>query len=143
MLLPEGVEELPEDVENPRLILANWLANPEHPLTARVFVNRIWTFHFGKGIVNTPNDFGFMGDRPSHPELLDWLATEYMANGWRMKPLHKMIMMSAAYRQASENPTHYEAGMARTPTIACCGMRPCAGSRPKRCATPCCRSPAD
>ncbi|MBI1354967.1 MAG: DUF1553 domain-containing protein [Acidobacteria bacterium] len=113
VLLPEGTEQMAPDTRNPRLILANWLANPEHPLTARVFVNRIWTFHFGKGIVNTPNDFGFMGDRPSHPELLDWLATEYMANGWRMKPLHKMILMSATYRQASESPAMQEAGMAK------------------------------
>ncbi len=113
VLLPEGSEELPGGTENPRLILANWLADPQNPLTARVYANRIWTFHFGKGIVNTPNDFGFMGDRPSHPELLDWLTTELVDNGWRMKPLHKLVLMSATFRQASKNPDYHEAAMAK------------------------------
>ncbi len=110
---PKARRRLPGDTENPRLILANWLADPDHPLTARVYANRIWTFHFGKGIVNTPNDFGFMGDRPSHPELLDWLTVEFLDNGWKMKPLHKLILMSATYRQASKNPAHDEAAMAK------------------------------
>jgi hypothetical protein len=78
-----------------------------------VIVNRIWTFHFSKGIVNTPNDFGFMGDRPSHPELLDYLATELEQNGWRMKPIHKMILMSSSFRQASENSRYEGAAMAK------------------------------
>jgi hypothetical protein len=113
VLLPEGADTIPAAAENPRLILANWFADPKHPLTSRVMVNRIWTFHFGKGIVNTPNDFGFMGDRPSHPELLDYLARELEANGWRMKAIHKMILMSSAFRQASKNPAYEEAGMAK------------------------------
>jgi len=113
VLIPDNAEELPGDTENPRLILANWLADPDHPLTARVYANRIWTFHFGKGIVNTPNDFGFMGDRPSHPELLDWLTAEFLESGWKMKPLHKMILMSATFRQASKNPAHEQAAMAK------------------------------
>lgn len=111
VLLPDEEPTIPADAKNPRLILANWLADPKHPLTARVWVNRIWTGHFGKGIVNTPNDFGFMGDRPSHPELLDWLACEFVAEGWKSKPLHKTILMSSAYRQASKNPAYFEAGM--------------------------------
>jgi len=69
-----------------------------------VMVNRIWGYHFGRAIVATPNDFGRMGMRPSHPELLDWLANEFVNNGWRMKPLHKLIVMSRAYRQSSDSP---------------------------------------
>ncbi len=110
VLLPDGAEALAADTENPRLILANWLADPDHPLTPRVTVNRAWTYHFGKGIVNTPNDFGFMGDRPSHPELLDYLAEQFVEHGWRMKPIHRMILMSSTYRQAAENPAMAELG---------------------------------
>lgn len=85
-----------------RLALASWIANPKNPLTARVIVNRIWYYHFGTGIVNTPSDFGLMGDRPSHPELLDWLAVWFMDNGWSLKKLHKLILSSQAYQQASQ-----------------------------------------
>jgi hypothetical protein len=84
-----------------RLTLANWIASRENPLTARVMVNRIWQHHFGKGIVRSPNDFGKQGDRPTHPELLDWLANEFMSGGWRMKHLHRLIMTSQAYQMAS------------------------------------------
>lgn len=86
-----------------RLTLANWIASTNNPLTARVLVNRIWQMHFGKGLVATPNDFGLAGARPTHPELLDWLASEFMANGWSMKKLHRLIVTSATYRQASAN----------------------------------------
>jgi hypothetical protein len=113
VLIPEGSEATPAATENPRLILANWFADPKHPLTSRVIVNRIWTFHFGKGIVNTPNDFGFMGDRPSHPELLDFLAEQLEESGWRMKAIHKMILMSSSFRQSSKNAAYEEAGMAK------------------------------
>jgi hypothetical protein len=82
-----------------RLDLARAIA--DHPLTARVFVNRVWQHHFGRGIVGTPNDFGLRGDRPTHPELLDYLATEFVANGWHLKPIHRMIVRSNAYRQSS------------------------------------------
>jgi hypothetical protein len=78
--------------------------NPDNPLTARVMVNRLWQYHFGRGIVSTANDFGRMGGKPSHPELLDYLANQFVANGWEMKPLHRMILLSSAYRQASESP---------------------------------------
>jgi hypothetical protein len=85
-----------------RLRLAEWIANPNNPLTARVMVNRIWHYHFGRGIVGTPNDFGFNGDRPTNPKLLDWLASEFMAKGWRLKPLHRLILLSNTYRQSSQ-----------------------------------------
>ena len=84
-----------------RLAFANWLTQPGHPLTARVMVNRIWLLHFGEGIVSTPDNFGTTGAAPSHPELLDWLATEFVERGWSVKGLHRLILTSRAYRQAS------------------------------------------
>jgi hypothetical protein len=84
-----------------RLALAQWLTRPDHPLTARVIVNRVWLYHFGEGIVRTPDDFGSQGAAPTHPELLDWLATGLVENGWSLKWLHKQMMLSAAYRQSS------------------------------------------
>ena len=84
-----------------RLALARWLTSPENPLTARAAVNRTWQHHFGVGIVATPENFGELGTRPTHPELLDWLAVDLMNNGWRMKRLHRLIMTSTAYRQSS------------------------------------------
>ena len=84
-----------------RLALANWLTDPKHPLTSRVLVNRIWMHHFGRGLVPTPGDFGRLGERPTHPELLDWLAAEFMAKGWSVKHLHRLILTSTAYRQSS------------------------------------------
>jgi len=85
-----------------RKALANWVASSDNPLTARVMVNRIWQYHFGRGLVATPSDFGHRGGMPSHPELLDWLATEFVNNGWSMKKLHKLIMTSSVYMQSSE-----------------------------------------
>jgi hypothetical protein len=91
-----------------RLALARWITDPAHPLTARVLVNRLWQHHFGEGIASTPSDFGLNGARPTHPELLDWLATEFMANPghqpggpWSMKRIHRLIVLSATYRQSS------------------------------------------
>jgi mono/diheme cytochrome c family protein len=84
-----------------RLTLANWIASTNNPLTARVLVNRVWQSHFGKGLVATPNDFGLAGARPTHPELLDWLASEFMRTGWSVKLLHRLIVTSATYRQSS------------------------------------------
>ena len=89
------------DTSGRRLALARWLVQPNHPLTARVMVNRIWQHHFGTGLVATPGDFGHTGARPSHPELLDWLATEFVHRGWSLKEMHKLMMTSAAYRQSS------------------------------------------
>jgi hypothetical protein len=84
-----------------RLELARWIVDPENPLTARVIVNRLWTWHFGNGIVDTPSNFGVLGSNPSHPELLDFLARRFVRDGWSLKKFHRMVMTSATYRQAS------------------------------------------
>lgn len=84
-----------------RTALANWLASADNPLTARVMVNRIWNYHFGQGIAPSPSDFGLMGGRPTHPELLDWLASEFVQTGWDIKKMHKLIVTSDTYRQSS------------------------------------------
>jgi hypothetical protein len=84
-----------------RLWLARWMTSPENPLTARVMVSRIWQHHFGQGLVASANDFGVAGQAPSHPELLDWLAAEFMASGWRLKPLHRRIVLSNTYQMGS------------------------------------------
>jgi hypothetical protein len=81
--------------------LAEWVAHPANPLTARVIVNRVWHYHFGTGLVATPNDLGRNGDRPSHPELLDWLAADFLRHGTRLKTLHRRIMLSNTYRRSS------------------------------------------
>ncbi|MDX1984711.1 MAG: DUF1549 and DUF1553 domain-containing protein [Bryobacteraceae bacterium] len=114
VLLPEAAPEMPLETEKPRLKLAEWIVDPANPLTARVMVNRIWQYHFGRGIVSTPNDFGRMGTMPSHPALLDWLANRYVEGGWVMKPMHRMILMSNAYRQASRSPLE-KAAMEKDP----------------------------
>ena len=84
-----------------RLAFARWLTQPDHPLTSRVMVNRIWLNHFGRGIVSTPSNFGLTGAPPTHPELLDWLAREFVRQGWSIKAMHRLMMMSAAYRQST------------------------------------------
>ena len=85
-----------------RLAFARWLTEPNHPLTARVFVNRVWKHHFGRGIVATLDNFGRAGERPTHPQLLDWLATEFVRNNWSIKALHRLLMTSTTYRQSSD-----------------------------------------
>src|SRR5205085_1330543 len=84
-----------------RLTLARWLVDRKAPTTARAFVNRVWQAYFGTGLVGTPEEFGLQGERPSHPELLDWLACEFMDRGWGVKHLHRLIVTSATYRQSS------------------------------------------
>lgn len=86
-----------------RTALANWIADPENPLTARVMVNRIWQYHFGRGLVATPSDFGTRSGKPTHPELLDWLASEFMSNQWSMKHIHRLVMNSAAYQRGTNS----------------------------------------
>lgn len=97
-----------ESVQTPekssgRLDLANWLTSKDNPLTSRVFVNRVWNWHFGTGIVSTPSDFGMRGDRPTHPELLDWLANDFIESGYSLKHLHRQIMLSRTYQLSSNN----------------------------------------
>ncbi len=87
-----------------RLALAHWLTQPDHPLTARVFVNRVWHHHFGRGIVETLGNFGHSGSLPTHPELLDWLTVDFIEHGWSIKRLHRQIMLSTAYQQSSRRP---------------------------------------
>ncbi len=99
--VPAALNPLPENALPNRLGLARWLASKDNPLTARVEVNRIWEQYFGRGIVETSEDFGTQGERPTHPELLDWLAVEFMDKGWSMKAIDRLIVTSATYRQAS------------------------------------------
>ena len=96
-----------------RRVLAEWITSTENPTTARVMANRIWQHHFGRGLARTTSDFGFQGRPPTHPYLLDWLASEFVASGWRMKSLHKLIMMSSTYQMSSGN---HEATRAKDPT---------------------------
>src|SRR6185295_4960142 len=106
---PSCVVGLPGDFELPadapdserRRKLAEWIARQDNPLFSRVMVNRVWYYHFGAGLLENPNDFGFNGGRPSHPELLDSLASEFVRNGWSLKKLHRLILTSQAYQQSS------------------------------------------
>lgn len=106
LFLPDDFPEYEDDDHSNstgrRLALARWLASPENPLTARVMVNRLWHYHFGRGIVATPNDFGVQGAPPSHPELLDWLATEFVQQKWSIKAMHRLMVLSNTYQTASE-----------------------------------------
>ena len=97
-----GGAALPTSAGSGRLQLADWLSDPSNPLPARVMANRIWLNHFGKGLVTTPNDFGTRGQAPTHPELLDWLAGEFVKGGWSVKKLHRLIVLSATYQQSAE-----------------------------------------
>src|SRR6185436_17128395 len=96
-----GEHQTPIRQGSGRLELAKWLVDPKHPLTARVIVNRIWQYHFGEGLVRSPNNFGKLGDQPSHPELLDYLAKRFVEGGWSLKKMHRMLMMSSAYQMDS------------------------------------------
>ena len=119
--VPAALNPLPEGTPDNRLGLAKWLVDPNNPLTARVAVNRFWQMYFGNGLVKTVEDFGSQGDWPTHPALLDWLATEFVMSGWNVKALQKQIVMSATYRQSSrDNPGD-------TPARS---RKPAAGQRP-------------
>ncbi|MFO0801629.1 MAG: PSD1 and planctomycete cytochrome C domain-containing protein [Gemmataceae bacterium] len=97
-----GAQALPKESGSGRLQLAEWIADPKNPLTARVLVNRVWQYHFGRGLVSTPNDFGTRGAKPSHPELLDELTAEFIRSGWSVKQLHRRIMLTETYRRSTE-----------------------------------------
>jgi hypothetical protein len=99
--VPRSLHPLPADAPPTRLTFAKWLVDPRAPTTARVFVNRMWQAYFGTGLVSTPEDFGTQSEAPSHPELLDWLAVEFMDRGWSVKEMHRLIVNSATYRQSS------------------------------------------
>ena len=124
-----------------RLELARWLTHPDHPLTARVMVNRVWRHLFGAGLVRTVDNFGFSGERPSHPELLDNLAVRFVADGWSVKRLVREIVLSRTYRQASDLSTRTPSAPIRR--TGSCGGRPSGGSTPRRSATPCSSSPGE
>jgi hypothetical protein len=99
-----GAAQKPFQHGSGRLELAQAIVRADNPLTARVAVNRIWMHHFGAGLVRTPSDFGLRATPPSHPELLDWLAQRFIADGWSMKKLHRLLMLSAVYQQSSDPP---------------------------------------
>ncbi|MGF1582973.1 MAG: PSD1 and planctomycete cytochrome C domain-containing protein [Gemmataceae bacterium] len=101
---PSFPTSVPTTMENRRLALAKWIAHPENPLTTRSIVNRIWQYHFGKGIAENANNFGKTGSYPTHPELLDWLTRHFIEHGWSMKKLHRLIMTSETYQQSSRHP---------------------------------------
>ncbi len=96
--------KFPSTVAGRRAALANWIAHPDNPLTARVMVNRIWQYHFGRGLAANANNFGKMGDKPVFPDLLDWLATYFIKTGWSVKAVHRVILLSAAYQRSSDHP---------------------------------------
>ncbi len=101
VLVDDSTAAIQNSSERPRTILAKWLTQDEHPLTARVIVNRLWQWHFGRGLSSTPSDFGTMGAEPTHPEPLDWLARRFVADGWSLKRAHRLMVTSRAYRAAS------------------------------------------
>ena len=101
---PARIDPAPGDTTGRRSALARWITQPEHPLTSRVIVNRVWQAHFGRGLAVNASDFGHLGEKPSHPELLDWLARSFVENGWSLKQLHRLIVTSATYQQSAAHP---------------------------------------
>jgi len=114
-------ENLPSSISGRRLALANWIASPSNPLTARVMVNRIWQYHFGTAIAADTNNFGRMGKKPSNPELLDWLAATFVEQGWSIKAMHRQIMLSNVYQSAAATPRRLEAEALRDSILAVAG----------------------
>ena len=117
VLVDGATPEDPLTLTKPRLKLARWLTDPANPLTARVMVNRLWQGHFGRGLVSTANDFGRMGGRPANPELLDWMANRLIEGGWRIKPMHRMMLLSSTYQQSS-HPAGEKLAMEKDPENA-------------------------
>ncbi len=117
ILLDGPIPEEPLNTAKPRLKLANWIADPANPLTARVMVNRVWQYHFGRGIAPSANDFGRMGGRASNPKLLDWMANQFVQDGWKLKSLHRLILLSSAYQQSSVSPLEKD-GLEKDPENA-------------------------
>lgn len=113
--------QIPNTVAGRRSAFARWIADPRNPLTARVIVNRIWQSHFGEGIAGDPSNFGKMGKKPTNPELLDWLAGALVQNGWRIKPIHRLILQSAAYQSTNFQPRRLEAETLRDSLLAVSG----------------------
>ena len=132
--VPAMLPPLPKDAPLNRLTLAQWLVDPSHPLTARVAVNRFWQMYFGYGIVKTQEDFGVQGEPPVHPELLDWLATEFVRTGWDVRAMQRLIVTSATYRQSSSVTAALRENEIRR--TGCWRAGRDSGSRPKRSATP-------
>jgi hypothetical protein len=122
LVLSKDLGNFSLDPHGRRAALANWLADPSHPLTARVMVNRLWQFRMGKGIVATMNDFGTLGARPSNPKLLDWLATEFIASGWNIKHIDRLILTSQAYQQQALQRRRMDSDMVRDSILATSGM---------------------
>lgn len=135
---PTAWNTVPQTMNGRRLALARWIASEQNPLTARVMVNRVWQMHFGRGLVATPNNFGKIGAKPTHPELLDYLAVWFMEHDWSVKKLHRLIMTSAAYRQASGHPQFAKVNEvdAKNELLA---YFPACGCRPRSYATRCSR----
>src|SRR5690606_24108427 len=100
---PEPSIEVPAHRESTgrRLALAKWMTSPDNPLTSRVMANRLWQWHFDRGLVRSANNFGLQGDAPTHPQLLDWLASEFIRGGWSIKSIHRLILMSSTYQMSS------------------------------------------
>ena len=109
VLLDGEVDELPQETLRPKTKLANWITSSDNPMTARVIVNRVWQYHFGRGLVATANDFGMNGEPPSHPELLDWLSSRFIESGWDFKALHRLILTSSVWQQSVASPQQAEA----------------------------------
>ncbi len=109
VLLDGEVDELPQETPRPKTKLADWITSSDNPLTARVIVNRVWQYHFGRGLVATANDFGMNGEPPSHPELLDWLSSRFIESGWDFKALHRLILTSSVWQQSVGSPLQTKA----------------------------------
>ncbi len=131
--MAEAPIELPAAIEGRRLALAEWIASPRNPLTARVMVNRIWLWHFGEALAGNPNNFGATGKKPTNPELLDWLAATFIERGWSVKEMHRAIMSSAAYRRADFQPRRLSAEELRDTMLSATGeLNPALGGIPVR-----------